>query len=370
MNQITNSKRLLTYIYLMNLYQLFFPRQKYKAIVYPTSVYSLFLYEMMELYKKEETLFIFRELFAPFGRNICPDYWEIKEVIKNYKLSRLHAYLISSIIWCLSRRYKNIPVYVNGGERHARLFQLFFSHVIFLEDGLGNYLLRDPGPLAALPKQKFRQRFINPSFPPLGMDKKVRTIYLTGFLPVPAVVAPKVRLVSLKELWENKTEVQRREICSAYLPADWESVLASGREILLLTQPWNEDCYTYPEKNFTDGDEIELYKTILEGYDEKQVIIKTHPRERTDYRHFFPETLVIDTPTPMELFLLVGLKIKKAITVSSSSIHTFDDSVERVLLGTEITPKIKNETERRRKDYNGQVQWQDDSLVEKYDKGH
>lgn len=354
----------------MKLYQLFFSRKKYKAIVYPTSVYSLFLYEMMELNKKEETLFVFRETFAPFGKKICPDYWEIKEIIKNYKLARLHAYLVSSIIWCLSRRYRNIPVYVNAGELHARLFQLFFSHVIFLEDGTANYLLRDPGSSAVLPKQKLRHRFIDPSFPPLGMDKKVRTIYLTGFLPVPEVVAPKVRLVSLKELWENKTETQRREICSAYLPADWESVLTSGREILLLTQPWNEDCYTYPEKNFTEADKIELYKTILEGYDEKQVIIKTHPRERTDYRHFFPETLVIDTPTPMELFLLVGLKIKKAITVSSSSIHTFDDSVERVLLGTEFTPKIKNETERRRAAYNGQVQWQDDSLVEKYDKGH
>ena len=354
----------------MNLFQLFFSRKKYKAIVYPTSVYSMFLYEMMELNKKEETLFIFREIFAPFGKKIIPDYWEIKEVIKNWRLARLHAYLISFIIWCLSRRYRHIPVYVNGGELHARLFQLFFKHVVFLEDGVGNYLLRDPGPLAVLPKQKFRHRFINPSFPPLGMDKKVRIIYLTGFLPVPEVVAPKVRLVSLKELWENKTGIQRQEICSAYLPVDWKSVLASGREILLLTQPWNEDCYTYPEKNFTEADKIELYKTILEGYDEKQVIIKTHPRECTDYRRFFPEALVIDTPTPMELFLLVGLKITKAITVNSSSIHTFDDCVEKILLGTEVSLKLKNETERRRKIYNGQIKWQDDSLVEKYDKAH
>lgn len=352
----------------MKWYHLFLRRKRYKAIVNPTSVYSLFLYEMMELHKKEETLFIFKEIFAPFGKGACPDFWEIKEITSNRYSGILLWHAIPVVVWCLSKYYKNVPVYVNGGERHARLFQHFFDKVVFLEDGVGNYLLRDPGALAALPKQTRRQRFIFPSLPPLGMDKKVKTIYLTGFLPIPEAVAHKVKEVSLQAMWQKKTKEQQQAMCDAYLPPDWQRIVASGRSVVLLTQPWSEDCYTYP-KQFTEADKIELYKTILRDYDEKQVILKTHPRERTDYRTYFPDVLVIDTPTPMELFILVGLQVSKAITTNSSSIHSFGKDVETIMLGTCVTEKLERETRRRREAYNKEVKWQDDTLVALYDRG-
>lgn len=340
--------------------------KKYKAIIYSTSVYSLFLYEMTGLHKRNETLFVFSQSFARFVKDKYPDSFIIGP--KWFFRGPLLSYGIPLFIWCLSKRYGNIPVYVTGGTIFSRLFQHFFSNIIFVEDGVGNYLLGKSGE-APLPKQKTRHRFTNPMYPHLGLDKKVKKIYLTGFLPTPEVIAHKVELVSLQELWDKKTVEQRQAICDAYLPANWESILASDREVLLLTQPWSEDCSTFPKKNFEETDKIELYKKILETYDEKTIIIKTHPREKTNYRTYFPDALVIDTVTPMELLTLMGFTIKKAITVNSSSIHTLNKSIQKIILGTEVTPQLKNETERRRAGYNKDVKFQDDSLVEKYDKG-
>lgn len=352
----------------MKWYHLFLTRKKYKAIAYPTSFYALFLYEMMGLHKKEETLFIFKESLGYFGKSACSDFWVIKEIIRNRYDQFLYYRAIPALICCLGKYYKKIPLYVNGNDYYGCLFQNFFGKVIFLEDGLGNYLLGDPGPLAALRKQTRWQRFFNPITPPLGLAEKVKTIYLTGFLPIPEVIAPKVKLVSLQEMWQKKTEEQRQALCDAYLPSDWQSIIATSRSVVLLTQPWSEDCCTYP-KQFTETDKIELYKTILQGYDEKQVIVKTHPREHTNYRTHFPDALVIDTPALIELFLLAGLKVSEAITVSSSCIYSFGDGVETKLLGVEVTEKMKQEASRRRANYNKKGQWQDHTLVTRYEKG-
>ncbi len=140
--------------------------------------------------------------------------------------------------------------------------------------------------------------------------------------------------ISLIHLWEHSSESKQCLILSKFniLPNDLE--LLSSRNIILLTQPISEDGFV------TEKKKIEIYRTLLEGIDEKKLIIKIHPRERTHYQRYFKDALVFDKRVPMQIFEILGLKYKKAITISSTAVTSFAGSAEIVFAGNEIHPEI------------------------------
>ena len=69
-------------------------------------------------------------------------------------------------------------------------------------------------------------------------------------------------------------------------------------------------------------------------------MIKSHPREKTNYKKEFPEITVIDQRIPSELLLFTKAKFSRVATVFSTSISIFLKNSEVDFYGTEVHPKL------------------------------
>ena len=91
-------------------------------------------------------------------------------------------------------------------------------------------------------------------------------------------------------------------------------------------------------------DKITLYKTIIENYtDKEKIIIKTHPRELTNYKEYFKEYIIIDFPFPIEILNYFDIELKKIITLSSTSINIITNAKEKICLGWKWLEEFKKE---------------------------
>ena len=198
---------------------------------------------------------------------------------------------------------KNVKVY---GADHIRGANFFLKRYEFylIEDGMMNYA-----------KQTYKRTIKNLLFskPKLGRDKNVKKIYLTGLAQIPEEIKDKVEIVDLKKLWKLKTKEEQEEILE---------VFGFNREILekikekntiLFTQPLSEDGI------LNEQEKIELYSKIILKYPKEKLIIKTHPREKTNYIEFFKEILILDKSFPAEIFELLDIDFDRTITLFSTA---------------------------------------------------
>lgn len=198
---------------------------------------------------------------------------------------------------------KNVKVY---GADHIRGANFFLKRYEFylIEDGMMNYA-----------KQTYKRTIKNLLFskPELGRDKNVKKIYLTGLAQIPEEIKDKVEIVDLKKLWKLKTKEEQEEILE---------VFGFNREILekikekntiLFTQPLSEDGI------LNEQEKIELYSKIILKYPKEKLIIKTHPREKTNYIEFFKEILILDKSFPAEIFELLDIDFDRTITLFSTA---------------------------------------------------
>lgn len=310
--------------------------KKYKAVAYLPTMYAVMQYMLLHPYRVEDTLFLIdrscqKELISRMPNYLIVD----NQYIKSRILLRIETYWSMCLIYMLSRRCKSIfissyPVYTNQCT-------YYFDHVIYLEDGVASYLVRkeiQSQPVSC--KGRLREILTGPLYPIHGWADKVEKIYLTGLLPIPEGIANKVELFNLKELWGKRSPVEQQQIIRLFLPEGIESISCLDIDTLLLTQPLSEDI----DEGFAEVDKIELYRELLSGIDEQTVVIKVHPREKTDYRKYFPCVTVLNALCPMELLEILGMKVRKAITVNSTAIYNLDNSVEKVIAAETPSPKV------------------------------
>ena len=105
----------------------------------------------------------------------------------------------------------------------------------------------------------------------------------------------------------------------------------------MLTQPFSDDGA------ITVAEQIDLYKNILEQYKEENIILKPHPRDKTDYSTLQRQykCKIVKSHIPTELLALIGVNIKTAVTFFSSSVYIFNQYSKIIWLGTEDFPALK-----------------------------
>lgn len=151
---------------------------------------------------------------------------------------------------------------------------------------------------------------------------------------VPLELKSKVELVNLKEIWNNKNEIQKKNILSLFNLNTINSMIYN-RKIILLTQPLSED------RVLTEKEKVNIYNIILKKYDYNDVIIKPHPRETTNYEDFFNGVLVIEKNIPFELILLLNQEVaEKVITIFSSAARNVPSNIKVEWIGTSINEKL------------------------------
>lgn len=164
-----------------------------------------------------------------------------------------------------------------------------------------------------------------------GEEKTCVAIHLTGLSNSGEVLNdPRVKIKSFSELWKESSEEKRLFINNVFSISESQIAGCKNHRHILMTQSFSED------QLISEEEKIDMYKKIIEKIGEKDIVIKPHPRETTDYSKYFPDLFVLKSYAPFELFTLNGVKFEKAYSVSSSALLGFPYKIKICFLGTEI----------------------------------
>ena len=98
---------------------------------------------------------------------------------------------------------------------------------------------------------------------------------------------------------------------------------ASSRSVVLITQPLSED------NMMTESDKIELYSRIVNNYGAENVVVKPHPREKTNWSDVFPDMPIISRQIPVELLTkLVSLNRVATFFSTAAFGSVSDDKID------------------------------------------
>lgn len=139
-------------------------------------------------------------------------------------------------------------------------------------------------------------------------------------------------LVSLQLLWDAASSKKRQYILDAYNLKDIANI--TKRDVVLFSQPLVQDAH------MSEQEVANLFKASIERYGAENILVKMHPRDTLDYQKFFPGVAVLKTKAPQQLFNVMGVKYKAAITCCSSAVSSMGEDCEVVWLGAEVDDRI------------------------------
>lgn len=143
----------------------------------------------------------------------------------------------------------------------------------------------------------------------------------------------KAKVLNLCKLEKGLNNLEKKEILSVYFDDKYhfiEKYFDLENLALLITQPFSEDG------DMSENEKIKLYRKILEKLSVKNynILIKSHPREKTEYQKIFKgkNILILPKDFPLELVNLLGNSIKIGITVSSTALKNLNCVDKKVYL--------------------------------------
>ena len=304
-------------------------------IVVENTPYSLLVYWLSQ--RIENTTYI---LSADIGRDVI-DRISKEHSIFVYDNKKIKNKLIRFL--CM-RFFQKIKLYFFikdkidksdiFGSDHYIAFDIFKKYkYTLIEDGIGNYRdynkekLSEKSIKQAIKLLRYRKSF--------GVSVNCKKILLTGLAEVPKGIENKVEILNLKELWSIKTKDEQQKIMNYFGLNDKLIEDLKRKDSILLTQPISEDGW------ITEKEKIEIYRNIITKYNKNNFVIKTHPRETTDYKKVFPDILVLDEPFPFEMVNLLDIEFKKVITLFSTAAFDLYKGAEVEWYGASVHPKLE-----------------------------
>lgn len=299
------------------------------TIVFENTYYSLFLYILYDSnWLKSDYLIFGNRVSSDFVKRLnkhvnCIDehtqYLGNSGPIPNFLHNPLKFYSEKIKQKKLFNRYNTII-----GNTEDIDNSLVHSKRIQIEDGIGTRQRLKDGP-----KKKGIIHYLRKSL----CLREANTInYVENVIvaqPVEALESLKHKLIiiDIKECWKKKSDTERKLILSLFNINKNELDLINEKYNLLLTQPLNED------NNASEKDKINGYLQLIKEYnfDEKSLIIKPHPREKTDYKKHFPNATVIDKDFPSEIMVLLNIKVNNVITLFSTAASLFNENSNNII---------------------------------------
>lgn len=279
--------------------------------------------------------------FDDFDKEIIERIYHKKEIFSKKKINNfIEEYIyINKLKYSKKvKKYKNYEIYGYDFSIFGKIFSRYDLNLI--EDGIGYYEKILPKyKISKLKKIKqMTKNFIYTcDFKDFGFNKRVKNIYLTSYFQsynLPEKIERKKILLNLKKMWNKKSKVEKDYIINIFGITREEIEILNKGTIILFTQPLSED------KCISEKEKINIYREILKKYKEKEVVIKPHPREKTNYKDHFPKYCILEENVPIELLILNGLEIKKAVTLFSTAVFGLEKDTEIDFYGTEVHPNI------------------------------
>lgn len=321
---------------------------EYQKSCYVNESYPLLEFLLMD---SENDL---NETFFFFGRGVP------KDVAKNFKNSwHLNTYfkkknkftkyfemyfLYKNLEKFLKKeKLENKDMYMQDDVSYSQFFLNHIDNCFLLENGLANYDLKVLENAQRITKKKtikiYRDKFLKRSkynYKIFGLSERIKKIYLTGIAEVPEIIKGKTEIVDIKEKWENLSTIKKEKILSMFNFKLLNSEKLKEKR-LLITQPLSEDGIV------TEKEKIDMYKEIIKDYSLEDIVIKKHPREKTNYENVFPEAYIIKEQFPLEILMLLRVPFKEVITLFSTAALNFKGVVNVNFVGTEKYKKLEKE---------------------------
>lgn len=304
-----------------------------RNVIFENTEYSLFIYFLITDKWENDIFFLEDSFYDRISNNFIAKNIDVRKINKlsgfglnkntiSYYLNRI------SILLFLLKNKNNIKIYGNDSLIN---YPFFIFDINVLEDGTINYHKPLKSNLKKLLIYTIVLRSIRDIF---GFGKEAKKIYLTGITTIPKEIRHKVEIINLKQLWDKKDEIDKVKILDIFNIDLTKIKLLQKYPYILFTQPLSEDLI------ISEAEKIEIYTKIIKNYDENKLIIKKHPREKTNYQKYFPNILILEENFPAELFSILGINFTKAITIFSTAALNLGKDVEIDFYGTEIHHKI------------------------------
>lgn len=171
--------------------------------------------------------------------------------------------------------------------------------------------------------------------PYAGFEKNCKRINLTGLLDSGEVyTSSKLSVKTFQTLWDQSEDSKKAYINQVFGMDEEVCQQLKNKKKILLTQPFSEDGF------LTEEEKISIYSKIIEVIGSDDVVIKSHPREKTCYQNYFPKVNVFDRAIPMQLIMLNGIRFEEAYTIFSSAVFGFPYKIRVGMIGTQISKKL------------------------------
>lgn len=168
-----------------------------------------------------------------------------------------------------------------------------------------------------------------------GNNPQCKEFFMTEENVSPVFGNRPVHIRSLDDLWHSATDRQRALVRRVYAVGNDDVNLLNSKSVVFLTQPMIKD------RILDESEYLDLLRRIFSHYDMSHMLLKLHPRDNFDYRRYFPEVAIYDKPVNMQLLVLLGTNVTRAVTICSSSVNSFPESVEVDWYGPDVHPKVR-----------------------------
>ncbi|WP_252132232.1 glycosyltransferase family 52 protein [Clostridium caldaquaticum] len=202
--------------------------------------------------------------------------------------------------------------------------------VFFIEEGAYQNVNPKPSKLIL-----FIKKYIYGISTDFYKDEKLKKILVQYPEKYPKHLIGKIEKFDVNLLFNRLTKYEIQSIVKIFLSDyDIEKLIniKSNKSIIILTQPLSEDGF------ISENEKVNLYKKIIDKYNNYSVVIKKHPREKTNY--CFENVTEIEGAFPSEIFSFIGIRFNKAIGICTSAI-TLIDADEKVNLDEDFLKKNK-----------------------------
>lgn len=169
----------------------------------------------------------------------------------------------------------------------------------------------------------------------LGHNNQCKAVYLTEENLTPVLNGRFVSIQSLQSLWEKSSKRKKEFILGLFDVTATDIAFLNSRPNLFFSQPMMKDC------GLTESEYVDVLSKIFQNYQTGSVIIKTHPRDKFDYTKHFSDVLVFSKSISSQLLHITGVSPQKIITISSTAIEGFPESISCDYYGIHVHPKIK-----------------------------
>ncbi len=259
---------------------------------------------------------------------------QIKTMLGRIKYTKLLGKLEEQYIPLDFKDFKDIYVYCDSDPIGFYLnYKKIYYHAV--EDGLNTLKHCDA---ARFRNQKFFKLktflsslnliFIQNGYGKYCLDMEVNDISCLKYKYKKYIEVPRQKLI------DNLSNEQIQLILSVFIANidELTTLIKNDKLLLLLTEP------------LCDLDTRQrIFRDILDMYEgEGEIIIKPHPSDVLDYKHLFPEHVIIDRTVPMEMLNFIpGLMFEKAVAVFTE-MSGIGFAKECIRLGSDFMDKYED----------------------------